>query len=217
MVCKNCGKYIPDDSEECPFCGTNSPKAKVVKVKKRIVFKICPKCGYKNSYKEFYCQSCNYDLSKETPTEDDEHSSESVAAGLVLCIIIVGIIALVMAFAGNVNKNKNDTSSAKSTQTQYQTTAPVKTTTRQTTTTAYEWKLSTSSTGKDWNSVNDTEKEVWCSNSIAAWRLMGYDIPSNVTVSSMKKAINDVYSNSDYESYDLVTISEMFAVANNIY
>lgn len=86
-----------------------------------------------------------------------------------------------------------------------------------TTTTAYEWKLNTDSTGYDWISVNNTEKEVWCSNSIAAWRLMGYDIPDGISTKSMVKAIDKLYEDETYLKYDLATISEMFAIANDIY
>lgn len=86
-----------------------------------------------------------------------------------------------------------------------------------TTTTAYEWKLNTNSTGYDWISVDEIEKEVWCSNSIASWRLMGYDIPNGVTTKSMVKAIDNLYEDETYLKYDLVTTSEMFAIANNIY
>lgn len=89
--------------------------------------------------------------------------------------------------------------------------------THATTTTAYEWKLNTNSTGKDWNSVNDTEKDVWCSNSIAAWQLMGYDIPSKVSVSHMRKTLDNYYQNEDCIGTDLTTASEAYAIASGIY
>lgn len=85
------------------------------------------------------------------------------------------------------------------------------------TTSTYEWKLNTNSTGKDWNSVNDTEKDVWCSNSITAWRLMGYDIPSGVTVSHMHKSLDNFYEDKNCINTDLVTASEAYAIASGVY
>lgn len=92
--------------------------------------------------------------------------------------------------------------------------AEVQTTTA---TTAYQWKLNTNSTGKDWNSVNDTEKEVWCSNSIASWRLMGYDIPSDVTISHMKSYMNTYYEDGKHDKDEIVVVSEVYAILMNIY
>ena len=96
-------------------------------------------------------------------------------------------------------------------------TLPTTTSTTTTTSPTYEWKLKTDSTGKDWNSANDTEKDVWCSNSIAAWRLMGYDIPSKVSVSHMRKTLDNYYQNEDCIGTDLTTASEAYAIASGIY
>ncbi|MCI5904569.1 MAG: zinc ribbon domain-containing protein [Oscillospiraceae bacterium] len=211
MVCKSCGKYIPDDSNECPICGTNSPKEKVVNVKKQSEFKICPECGYKNSYKEFYCKSCNCNLNEKMPTEKNKKFLIPFIIVIVLAVLAVGKIV------ESVQTHKSYQNDILAVEKHYQTTASSKTTTQQTTTTAYEWKLNTNSTGKDWNSVNDTEKDVWCSNSIAAWRLMGYDIPSGVSVSHMHKTLDYFYQNEDCVDVDLTTASESYAIANGVY
>lgn len=90
-------------------------------------------------------------------------------------------------------------------------------TTTTTTSPTYEWKLKTNSTGKDWNKASDTEKNVWCSNSITAWRVMGYDIPSSVSISHMHKSLDYYYENADCVGTDLTTASEAYAIASGIY
>lgn len=114
MVCKNCGKYIPDDSEECPFCGTDSPKVKTVKIKKRSEFKICPKCGYKNSYKEYNCKSCNFDLSLSVPTAKEERigkakkSGKTIITGIFLLICSIACIYLIFCIISFFSGDKNN-------------------------------------------------------------------------------------------------------------
>lgn len=96
-------------------------------------------------------------------------------------------------------------------------TAKAETTTTTSSASTYEWKLKTNSTGKDWNKASDTEKDVWCSNSITAWRVMGYDIPSSVSISHMHKSLDYYYENVDCVGTDLTTASEAYAIASGIY
>ncbi len=86
-----------------------------------------------------------------------------------------------------------------------------------TTTTAYEWKLDTNSDGNDWYNADDVEKEVWCSNSFASWRLMGYDIPSSASQSVLKSYLDEFYKDTSNRSVDLVTATEVYADLKGIY
>lgn len=106
MICKNCGNYIPNDNQECPICGTNSPKAKVVKVKKRSETKICPECGYKNSYKEFYCKSCNCELYENNEQEIVIDRRKTVAK-FILLFLILFIVVFVFAIVSEIKTIEN--------------------------------------------------------------------------------------------------------------
>lgn len=86
-----------------------------------------------------------------------------------------------------------------------------------TTTTVYEWKLNTSSDGYDWYNADDVEKDVWCSNSFASWRLMGYDIPSSASQSILKSYLDEFYKDTSNRSVDLVTATEVYAELKGIY
>jgi len=86
-----------------------------------------------------------------------------------------------------------------------------------TTTTVYEWKLNTSSDGYDWYNADDVEKDVWCSNSFASWRLMGYDIPSSASQSVLKSYLDEFYKDTSNRSVDLVTATEVYAELKGIY
>lgn len=220
MICKNCGNYIPNDSQECPICGTNSPKAKVVKVKKRSETKICPECGYKNSYKEFYCKSCNCELYENNEQEIVIDRRKTVAK-FILLFLILALVVFIFVIVSEIkviessSKPKfNYSHSVNSSSSKSNNTTSPKTTTA---TTAYEWKLNTKSNGYDWNSVNDVEKDVWCSNSFASWILMGYDIPSNASQKKLKVYLDEFYKDSSTRDVDLVTATEVYAELAGIY
>lgn len=82
---------------------------------------------------------------------------------------------------------------------------------------SYEWTISTNSDGYDWNSVNDMEKDVWCSNSFAAWRLMGYDIPNDASQSELKRMIDAFYADEENCKVDITTVTESYAILKGIY
>jgi len=86
-----------------------------------------------------------------------------------------------------------------------------------TTTTTYEWKLDTNSNGYDWCNADDVEKDVWCSNSFASWRLMGCDIPSSASQSVLKSYLDEFYKKTSNKSVDLVTATEVYAELKGIY
>lgn len=371
MTCKYCGKYLSNEVSECPYCGVENPFEKLEKEENIIEFKeqldekeentkICPKCGYKNSKKDYYCKSCDYDFSQKISSDQKvkKINSKSIKFKILFIIGIILAICIYMLFEINSYDGKfgteysseekymamlpdwisvpmeyNDILELKG-KSQYrvyeehfgysgqlfydetfldkqcviglrfkkdnlielayiyecedkkETEKTVKyiykhikncygepntdtladfdaigyvyaiwsdtnkymirltakgageinrviceiefyddfagieeetTEYSYTETTAYEWKLNTDSTGYDWISVDDVEKEVWCSNSIAAWRLMGYDIPDGVSAKNMVAAIDKLYEDETYLKYDLTTISEMYAIANNIY
>ncbi len=48
MLCYNCHKIIPSDSEYCPFCGN-------------LLFIACPKCGHRHSSQYPICNKCGTD------------------------------------------------------------------------------------------------------------------------------------------------------------
>lgn len=82
---------------------------------------------------------------------------------------------------------------------------------------SYEWTINTNSDGYDWNSVNDMEKDVWCSNSFAAWRLMGYDIPNDASQSELKRMIDAFYADEENCKVDITTVTESYAILKGIY
>ena len=168
----------------------------------------------------------NFKYKAKSEIEKSKFPAPLRLAKYITCYVaLIALFVLIGSVIGDINQNRPNSSDNYShvtiSYTTYKsadTTLPSKTTTQQaTTTTAYEWKLNTNSTGKDWNSVNDTEKDVWCSNSIATWRLMGYDIPSGVSVSHMHKTLDYFYQNEDCVDVDLTTASESYAIANGVY
>ncbi len=76
--------------------------------------KICPKCGYKNSQKDYYCKSCDYNFSQNISSNQkvEKINLKSIKSkipyiiGVILAICIY--ILLNKIFYGGSEINSND-------------------------------------------------------------------------------------------------------------
>ncbi|MBR2967702.1 MAG: zinc-ribbon domain-containing protein [Clostridia bacterium] len=112
MICKSCGKIIPDDSKFCTNCG----KEIEAREENQEEFCYCTNCGNKIRKDDFMCNKCCF----LTGVKSDKSSSLSIShtpkillilsiiasvVGLRLIGAILGIVGLLLAIKA---KNKKD-------------------------------------------------------------------------------------------------------------
>ena len=61
MICKNCGKQVPDGARFCRFCGTALTEEPATKKER-----VCPACGETGEENQLYCDKCGTLLVERT-------------------------------------------------------------------------------------------------------------------------------------------------------
>lgn len=102
MVCKNCGRYNPDEKVECVYCGNSLEKNEVTGLW------LCAHCGAKNTKESTTCVACSKE--KKQRAEGTKMTGDSRWFLGFLLGLLINFFALFVGFF----KFKKDTFERKS-------------------------------------------------------------------------------------------------------
>ena len=118
ITCPNCGKQLPEDAKNCPYCGyaiptegnasekvDNKPESKQEEVRVKEIW-VCPDCGFEMTDEKESCPNCacpksffehkqvNEIISLKTETDDVKGKNPKWITFLVLALVVIAGITI---------------------------------------------------------------------------------------------------------------------------
>lgn len=119
MVCRNCGKTIPDDWKFCMYCGGSAEKS---------AEPVCPRCGCRMQPGDVFCRQCGArigDAAAPAPYAPPAQAAKPsrgkgvpefvwwLGGGILLLVVAAAVLALTLVFAnGNASAAARNTPDA---------------------------------------------------------------------------------------------------------